>query len=79
MILNPMALPAYMRGSRYFRIEYIDPLTGHSNTEGSIYLPDVPDIYEVLDKIEGLIQDAYKQVSEKSAEEQKTKETCPLT
>lgn len=59
MILSPQWLPEYMQDSRYFRIEYIDPVSGHSNCEGKVYLGDHPEIYEILDKICELVKESY--------------------
>lgn len=61
MIMSPQYLPEYMRDSRYFRIEYLEPDTGFSNVEGSVYLgKDCPHIYETLDKICALIKETYE-------------------
>ena len=62
MILNPAALPEYVRGSRYFRIEYIEPGSGFSNYEGKILVGNHPQVYEILDKICELIKETYRAV-----------------
>ena len=59
MILNTKFLPKYMEGSRYFRIEYIEPESGFSNCEGCIYVGNHPQIYEILDQICILIKESY--------------------
>jgi hypothetical protein len=60
MILSPEYMPEYMRKSRYFRIEYLEPETRFSNWEGSIYLGNHPDCYDIADKICELIKQSYQ-------------------
>lgn len=59
-VLNPAALPEYMQGCRRFRIEYRCPETGFSNFEGIVYLPNVPNVFDVTDAIKQILEKAWR-------------------
>lgn len=59
MVMNPDAFPDYLRGSRYFRIEYINE-EGFSNYEGHLLVPGDINCYPLLDMICEALNKAYR-------------------
>lgn len=58
--INSEYLPDYMKGCRRFRIEYREPSSGYSNFEGTVYVANTKDIFDITDEIEDILRKSFQ-------------------